>query len=215
MDDFSHILNWKLLYGSHDFPGPDGGTCINEAAIVAAGFGYQRVGHARELPLCFCPVIGEFSIWLNDSITDAELRMKLLLPFVTRLAGARGTAADEAARLDVLRDRLTALMPEKHRRRRFTDRHHGYLLIGEVLGPWTVRRYSLKTARHVRELTRIAEFLKGGLGVAEQPGFFAALAEALDAMLAVGPRASTPETELLVARMEAAKVQRAGQPAGA
>jgi hypothetical protein len=35
---FETILNWKLLDGSHDFPGPDGGTCINEAAIVAAGF---------------------------------------------------------------------------------------------------------------------------------------------------------------------------------
>jgi hypothetical protein len=111
MDDFSHILNWKLLYGSHDFPGPDGGTCINEAAIVAAGFGYQRVGHARELPACFCPVIGEFSVWLNDSIVDADLRMRLLLPFVTRLAGAKGTAADEAARLEVLRAHLTALTP--------------------------------------------------------------------------------------------------------
>jgi hypothetical protein len=205
MDDFSHILNWKLLYGSHEFPGPDGGTCINEAAIVAAGFGYQRVGHARELPPCFCPVIGEFSVWLNDSITDSELRMKLLLPFVTRLAGARGAAKDEAARIEVLRAHLTALTPESQRRRRFTDRHHGYLLLGEVLGPWTVRRYSLKTARSVRELTRIAEHLKGGQSVLALPGFFAALARALDAMLAVGPRAPAPEAELLIARMEAAK----------
>jgi hypothetical protein len=29
---FNTILNWKLPEGSHDFPGPDGGTCINEAA---------------------------------------------------------------------------------------------------------------------------------------------------------------------------------------
>ncbi len=211
MDDFSHILNWKLLYGSHDFPGPDGGTCINEAAIVAAGFGYQRVGHARELPTCFCPVIGEFSVWLNDSITDADLRMTLLLPFVTRLAGARGTAEDEAARVEVLRAHLTALTPEPQRRRRFADRHHGYLLLGEVLGPWTVRRYSLKTARDVHELIRIAEHLKSGLSVMELPGFFTALTAALGAMLAIGPRASTPETELLIARMEAAKTAPPGR----
>ena len=38
MDGFDHILNWKLKAGSHQFPGPDGGTCINEAALVAAGF---------------------------------------------------------------------------------------------------------------------------------------------------------------------------------
>ena len=31
------LLDWKLLRGSHDWPGSDGGTCINEAAIVAAG----------------------------------------------------------------------------------------------------------------------------------------------------------------------------------
>ena len=34
--DFQRMLDWKLLRGSHEFPGPDGGTCINEAAIVAA-----------------------------------------------------------------------------------------------------------------------------------------------------------------------------------
>src|SRR5919199_1899377 len=34
MEGFDHILNWKLKAGSHRFPGPDGGTCINEAALV-------------------------------------------------------------------------------------------------------------------------------------------------------------------------------------
>lgn len=43
MDAFDHILNWKLIQGSHPFPGKDGATCINEAAIVAAGFPYQAV----------------------------------------------------------------------------------------------------------------------------------------------------------------------------
>ena len=38
MDGFDHILNWTLKKGSHKFPGPDGGTCINEAALVAMGF---------------------------------------------------------------------------------------------------------------------------------------------------------------------------------
>ena len=54
MDGFDHILNWKLKIGSHPFPGKDGGTCINEAAIIAAGFAYQsarqeRRGHAGML----------------------------------------------------------------------------------------------------------------------------------------------------------------------
>jgi hypothetical protein len=33
--DFQRMLAWKLLRGSHEFPGPDGGTCI------------KRGGHRR------------------------------------------------------------------------------------------------------------------------------------------------------------------------
>ena len=50
MDGFDHILNWKLQPGSHPFPGKEGGTCINEAAIVAAGFEYQPVRRSRTCP---------------------------------------------------------------------------------------------------------------------------------------------------------------------
>ena len=46
---FDHILNWKLHYGSHPFPGKDGGACINEAAIVAAGFEYQPVRKFKDM----------------------------------------------------------------------------------------------------------------------------------------------------------------------
>ena len=53
MDGFDHILNWKLQPGSHPFPGKDGGTCINEAAIVAAGFEYQPVRRVEDMPDCF------------------------------------------------------------------------------------------------------------------------------------------------------------------
>ena len=42
--DFGRLLNWRILRGSHEFPGPDGGTCVNEAAIVAAGYPYTRCG---------------------------------------------------------------------------------------------------------------------------------------------------------------------------
>jgi hypothetical protein len=43
MEGFDHILNWTLKMGSHQFPGPDGGTCINEAALVAMGFEYRPI----------------------------------------------------------------------------------------------------------------------------------------------------------------------------
>ena len=86
MSDFSHILNWKLLRGSHKFPGPDGGTCINEAAVVACGFPYQRIGSVKKMPACFSRPICELAMHLNDNATDAQ-RQQLIL-FVTRLACA-------------------------------------------------------------------------------------------------------------------------------
>ena len=86
MSDFDHILNWKLLRGSHDFPGPTGGTCINEAAIVACGFPYRRVGSVRSMPDCFSRPICQLAMQLNDNATDTQRQR--LMPFVTRLACA-------------------------------------------------------------------------------------------------------------------------------
>ncbi|MCJ2051773.1 hypothetical protein [Methylobacterium sp. J-070] len=86
MSDFDHILNWKLLRGSHDFPGPTGGTCINEAAVVACGFPYQRVSSVKSMPDCFSRPICRLAMQLNDEATDAQRQR--LLPFVTRLGCA-------------------------------------------------------------------------------------------------------------------------------
>src|SRR4051795_1065614 len=95
MDHFDHILNWKLRAGSHPFPGKDGGTCINEAAIVAAGFEYQPVHRIEDMPQCFSRPICKLAMQLNDDATEAERQR--LLPFVTRLACA-DTPAVEAKR---------------------------------------------------------------------------------------------------------------------
>jgi hypothetical protein len=86
MDGFDHILNWKLKAGSHLFPGKDGGTCINEAAIVAAGFEYQPVRKVKEMPDCFSRPICKLAMQLNDTANDADRQR--LLRFVTRLACA-------------------------------------------------------------------------------------------------------------------------------
>jgi hypothetical protein len=86
MDTFDHILNWKLKQGSHAFPGRDGGTCINEAAIVAAGFPYRPVRSVQDMPECFSRPICALAMQLNDEADDAE--RQLLLPFVDRLACA-------------------------------------------------------------------------------------------------------------------------------
>ena len=86
MDQFDHILNWKLKQGSHTFPGKDGGTCINEAAIVAAGFPYQPVRSVEDMPACFSRPICRLAMQLNDEASDEERQH--LLPFVSRLACA-------------------------------------------------------------------------------------------------------------------------------
>ena len=86
MDPFDHILNWKLKEGSHPFPGKDGGTCINEAAIVAAGFEYRPVRQAEDMPDCFSRPICKLAMQLNDTANDAERQR--LLPYVARLACA-------------------------------------------------------------------------------------------------------------------------------
>ncbi len=86
MEGFDHILNWKLKAGSHQFPGPDGGTCINEAALVAAGFEYKPIHSVQEMPRCFSRPICHFAMLLNDTAHDGDRQR--LLPFVTRLACA-------------------------------------------------------------------------------------------------------------------------------
>jgi hypothetical protein len=86
MKGFDHILNWRLLRGSHVFPGKDGGTCINEAAVVAAGFEYRAVRTVRDMPSCFSRPICEFAMFLNDQASSKE--RERLLPFVMRLACA-------------------------------------------------------------------------------------------------------------------------------
>ncbi len=86
MDGFDHILNWKLKRGSHEFPGPDGGTCINEAALVAAGFSYRPIRDIYRMPRCFSRPICQFTMWLNDMASNED--RQLLLPYVTRLACA-------------------------------------------------------------------------------------------------------------------------------
>jgi hypothetical protein len=95
--DWNHVLNWRLLAGSHEFPGPDGGTCINEAAIVAAGFEYKKINSAYDCPPCFSTAISSYAITLNDKM-PSDLRQELLMPFVVRLAGTADTQEVEIDR---------------------------------------------------------------------------------------------------------------------
>src|SRR4028118_2393598 len=89
VEEFNHLLNWKLKAGSHPFPGPDGGTCINEAALIAAGFKYQPIRYETEMPECFSRSICCLAMELNDQASDEDRQR--LLALVARPAGA-GTA---------------------------------------------------------------------------------------------------------------------------
>jgi hypothetical protein len=98
--EFEHILNWRLLKGSHGFPGRDGGTCINEAAIVAAGFEYRSVEDVGDMPPCFSPVIAQYALALNDRMPGDQRQR--LLPFVARLAGTADEPGVELHRAEHL-----------------------------------------------------------------------------------------------------------------
>ena len=72
MAQFDHILNLKLKPGSHTFPGQDGGSCINEAAIVASGLPYQAVKSVAEMPRCFSRPICRLTMRLNGEASDEQ-----------------------------------------------------------------------------------------------------------------------------------------------
>ncbi|MFL6796319.1 MAG: hypothetical protein ACJ8F3_02790 [Xanthobacteraceae bacterium] len=99
--DFQRMLEWKLLRGSHEFPGPEGGTCVNEAAIVAAGYPYRPVYCVKDMPPSFSRPLATLALCLNDTLDDA-LRQQLLKPFVTRLAGTADTAQVELDRAELM-----------------------------------------------------------------------------------------------------------------
>jgi hypothetical protein len=106
-----HMLHWKLLRGSHEFPGPDGGTCINEAAIIAAGYAYRAVKSASDCPPCFSRPAAAYALALNDYIDDDRYRRRLLLPFVARLAGSADRPAVERDRAALILQRtITELL---------------------------------------------------------------------------------------------------------
>jgi len=106
--DFGRLLNWKILRGSHEFPGPDGGTCVNEAAIVAAGYPYTPVRRIDDCPASFSRPLALYAMCLNEIVLDDTLRQDLLLPFVTRLAGSADTPDVDMKRVALILQRTVA-----------------------------------------------------------------------------------------------------------
>lgn len=98
--NFNTMLNWQLLKGSHHFPGPRGGTCFLEAAVVAAGYEYRRVSSAHDTPRSFSGVLGAVGLVLNDFLPD-DARQKLL-PLVAKMEGTGRDPVDEKLRAEYI-----------------------------------------------------------------------------------------------------------------
>jgi hypothetical protein len=120
--DFRRMLNWKILRGSHEFPGPDGGTCVNEAAIIAAGYPYRPVRRIEDCPPSFSRPLALYAMCLNEIVLSDELRQELLLPFVARLAGSADTLEVEMARVGLILQRTVATILPKALERAGYDR---------------------------------------------------------------------------------------------
>ena len=154
MDNFAHILNWKLKQGSHVFPGKDGGTCINEAAIVAAGFPYRPVRTVDDMPDCFSRPICRLALHLNDGATDEE--RQLLLPFVTRLACA-DTPEVERKRQEF----INSLMPYRISFRDRLDVLEGALSIGRQADMFPAQQVKIRleaVQQDAKTLTSVPDY---------------------------------------------------------
>src|SRR5436190_6806653 len=111
--DFGRMLNWKILRGSHEFPGPDGGTCVNEAAIIAAGYPYTPVRRIDDCPASFSRPLALYAMCLNEIVLSDDLRQQLLMPFVTRLAGSADTLEVDMERVAlILRRTVSEILPQ-------------------------------------------------------------------------------------------------------
>src|SRR5262245_56324927 len=162
--DFQRMLDWKLLRGSHEFPGPDGGTCINEAAIVAAGYAYRPVYCVKDMPASFSRPIAMLALCLNDTLED-ELRQELLVPFVARLGATASTAAIELLRAELMLKRtVSEIMAPAMARAGFGDLAERCRALGSPV-----------------QLVEIARLLRNSEGAARHASLVSAVEHAADA----------------------------------
>src|SRR3954454_18901840 len=77
--------------------------CVNEAAVIVAGFQYREIKDVSCLPDCFSRPVSEYAIYLNDFMMH-RVRNELLAPFVARLPGTSDAPwiEEERARLIVV-----------------------------------------------------------------------------------------------------------------
>lgn len=217
--NFDTILNWKLLSGSHEFPGPDGGTCINEAAIVAAGFEYKAINSPNDLPKCFSKPIARLAMTLNDFMPD-DLRQGLM-KYVCRLAGSADVFSVETRRSclrdDILGAGVDDLMREIARekqqifypvlkRYQQTKEHQKHFTppSGEVYSAETIFTEVLADMKMIRNRS-LFDYNSTMLIHEAQRRLLNTGFRALDVMLSFGNQAQPIETATVEKRFEAIK----------
>ncbi|HJU15516.1 MAG TPA: hypothetical protein VJ770_03515 [Stellaceae bacterium] len=99
--DFQKIAKFRLARGMHKQPNKDGNICVNEAAVIAAGFEYRAVKDVSCLPDCFSRPISDYAIYLNDLMLH-RVRNEFLILFVTRLPGTSDSPWIEAERAEFI-----------------------------------------------------------------------------------------------------------------
>jgi len=111
--DFQQLANFRLARGSHKQPNKGGNICVNEAAVIAAGFQYREIRDVSCLPDCFSRPVSEYAIYLNDFMMH-RARNELLVPFITRLPGTSHApwVEEERARLIVVE--TVRRIPNRH-----------------------------------------------------------------------------------------------------
>ena len=81
-----------LSSGAHSAPNGEVMACVMEAAAFVAGEPWS------DHPECTCPVIAAFMRGWNDGLPSDEDRTRLLLPFVPKIVGTKGSEALEERR---------------------------------------------------------------------------------------------------------------------
>ncbi|TNC07566.1 hypothetical protein FF100_31845 [Methylobacterium terricola] len=232
---FDTLLNWRLLPGSHAFPGPDGGTCINEAAIVAAGLPYRAIRSSADCPPCFSGPLATYALGLNDAMPDAE--RPRLMAFVLRLAGSADAPGIEAARTaHLVLQGVRRLLPPVLERSGLAPHAAACRAAAELDRAVTVARHAAWSAGSLAEAAgrqgtwvrgaRAAAAARAALFAAEidartaadaaeaaalfWPGAWAEAVAILDEALGIGRQAPPLGLEEAEFRLEAAKRERAG-----
>ena len=71
--DFQQLANFRLARGSHKQPNKGGNICVNEAAVIAAGFHYREIRDVSCLPDCH---ISEFRRFIPNILPTSQRKAR-------------------------------------------------------------------------------------------------------------------------------------------